>query len=736
MTRLATMAWIGLGVALAGLAAAHVRLTNPGNGAALRWSNPSSVSVVISSAGSDDVSDESDTAAVRLAVREWNQVTGTTAQLLENANPSARARLDWQSDDLHMAWFDEANSSEWFSTGAGVVAITPIWFNASGVITDADVIFNGRDWRFTTSGVAGRFDVQAVATHELGHLLGLDHSPHCAASMYPWVDPTIVTQRTVASDDVAGVRHAYPLGSWPSVTGRVLRVDGTPVQGAHIVARTSEGTPLATCLSTSDGSWSLRGLSAGTYTLYAAPLDGPVTASNLTTFGAVATDFGATMLGSVVVGVAGTTAVGDSTLAPDHGVSLGRASDDLPLRVVPGMARNATVRGSGLAPGSSLSTSNPHVTVSDVVWLHSQVRFVLSASAEAPWESLDLEVLTSTGERALATGVVEVTPANPVVTQVEPPVVTPTGGTAVLVRGAGFRAGVVAVMGAHIYAETDGLEVLDAQTLRIVTRPSNEGHVDVVVIDPSGIEGRMVEGLQVAAVPAIELVFPNAGSAEGGTVVHVTGVDFEAGSMVLIDGVVQDEIVQVDARTLRFRTRQGLAGAPAVLDVVSPTKGTASAAFLYTQGPDPLVASVSPPSGPAAGGGELEIVGENLPEVLEVVFGADPVTGLGGQSVTVSNRLDSRTLRVTVPPGAPGVIDLVVRDPAGLHVAVAGAAYTYLGPDSGPSTGCWLATRPLTPSSGLDAFLPVLLALAWLLQRGRLRSYDRSAEPASTRHCV
>lgn len=730
------MAWLVLGVVLAGMSAAHVRLTNPGNGAALRWSNPSNVSVVISALGSDDVEDDSDTTAVRLAVREWNQINGTSAQLVENASAGARARLDWQSDDLHLTWFDETNSSEWFSTGAGVVAITPIWFNASGVITDADVIFNGRDWRFTTSSVSSRFDVQAVATHELGHLLGLDHSPHCAASMYPWVDPTIVTQRTVGSDDVAGLRQAYPLGTSPAVAGRVLRGDGTPVTGAHIVARSSDGVPLETCLSGNDGGWVLRGLSAGAYTLYAAPLDGPVTAGNLTTFGAVATDFGATQLGSVVVGETGTVTLGDSTLASDHAVSLGRASDDLPLRVVPGMARNATVRGSGLAPGSTLSTSNPHVTVSDVMWLHSQVRFVVNATLEAPFDSLDLEVLTVAGERAVATGVVEVTPANPVVTQVEPPVVTRSGGAAILVRGAGFRPGVVAVVGPHIYAEGDGLEVLDAQTLRVVTRPAAEGRVDVVTIDPSGIEGRLEQGLQIAAVPAIELVFPNAGSADGGTLVHVTGIDFEAGSLVLIDGVVQDEIVHVDARTLRFRTRQGVAGAPAVLDVVAPTKGTASTAFLYTSGPDPLVASVSPPSGPAAGGSEVEIVGENLPEVLEVVFGADPVTGLGGQSVTVSNRLDRRTLRVTVPPGTPGVVDLVVRDPSGLHVAVAGGAYTYLGPDSGHSTGCWLATSPLAPSDGLGAFMPVLLALAWLLQRGRLRAYDRSAEPASARHCI
>jgi len=185
--KLLAVAAVGL---FAGAVAGHLRLVHTGTGAALRWSDPSSVRFVVSSTGSADIADDSETTAVRLAARAWNEAPGSSARLVETTSASQRARTDWQSDDLHLVWFDEAGTSGFFA-GGGVVAVTPIWFNASGVITDADVIFNGRDWMFTTSGQTGRFDVQDVAAHELGHLLGLDHSPHCAATMYPYVDTAI-----------------------------------------------------------------------------------------------------------------------------------------------------------------------------------------------------------------------------------------------------------------------------------------------------------------------------------------------------------------------------------------------------------------------------------------------------------------------------------------------------------------------------------------------------------------
>lgn len=714
--------WAGLAAATAavGLAAAHLRLRNPSNGAPLRWSNPSAVSVVVSSAGSDDIGDDSETTAVRLALREWNRADGSSLRLVEDASPAARARTDWESDDLHLVWFDETNSSEWFTGASGTVAITPVWFNSSGAIVDADVLFNGRDWRFTTSRESGRFDVQDVVTHELGHLLGLDHSAHDGATLYPYVDPAVLLHRSLSADDVAGARDIAPAGTWSTASGVLERAEGGALAGAHIVARTLDGHPRAATLTDTTGAWTLRGLAAGEYELYCAPLDGAVGPGNLTTFGTVRTDFGARVLGRLQVPEAGAAAFGAAQAAPDHGTSLGRASDDLPLRLVRGASRGASLRGSGLVPGSTLRSSSPDVAITNVVWTHSQVAFVASAAPDAAFDHVDLEVVDPTGAMAVATGVFELTPADPVVSALEPAHASPAGGSSVLVHGSGFRSGLALVAGPHIYEEGHGLELLDASTLRLTTRPDEPSLRDVVVVDPSGVEGRLAGGLRIEAVPSIRLVFPAAGSAGGGTLVHVTGVDFEPGSTVAIDGVVQDEVVLLDSRTLRFRTRGGLAGAPAVLEVVSPAQGSASAAFLYLAAPDPSLVSVSPASGPAAGGGEVELVGDGLPELFEVVFGADPRTGLGGSAALVSNRLDSRTLRAVVPAGAPGAASILVRDLQGGGVALAESAYTYFGPDEGPAGGgCTVAQVPADPWSGAAGFAPILLAALFLGARSR-----------------
>jgi hypothetical protein len=57
--------------------------------------------------------------------------------------------------------------------------------------------------------VAGGLDIETVALHELGHLLGLNHSAVPGTVMWPIVSYNS-TLRTLQPDDLAGIRALYP----------------------------------------------------------------------------------------------------------------------------------------------------------------------------------------------------------------------------------------------------------------------------------------------------------------------------------------------------------------------------------------------------------------------------------------------------------------------------------------------------------------------------------------------
>lgn len=714
--------WAASAVAcvLVASASANTRLKSS-SGYELRWGQPSNVGIVIQRAGSDDLADESHVTAIQNAIRAWNEAPGSAARLIENASAGARARTDWPSDDLHLVLFDEDGSSGYFPIGTGIVALTPVWFTASGVISDADVLFNGRDFTFTTSGDAGAFDVQDVATHELGHLLGLDHSGWAGATMYPYVDPAIVLHRSISEDEVSALRTAYPAAPFGALAGVVRYPDDDYVGGAHVVALDANGRTRASTLTSNLGAFTLRGLAPGTYSLYATPFEAPVSAANLSGNHGIQVDFRTTAFGSFGVTESGTTSIGNRTVLADTSLGLGRTSDDLPVRCVIGRTRTVTLHGSNLAPGSALETSDASVTVAPLAWNFSQVTFQVTVPDDEALGHVDLTVVNAVGQRSTLVAALEITPPDPTVASVTPARGSFHGGDEITLRGTGFRPRATVVIGERVYVEgLNGCTRIDGETLRLTTASDRLGARDVVVIDPSGVEGRLAHGFTFEALPGITNVFPGTGSSSGGTTVVLSGQDFVAGCTVSIGGVVQTSVDYASDTRLVVTTSPGVPGGPYTVEVANPLGETATALFSYASAPDPIVTAIDPASGSDAGGSVVTIHGAHFTSSCEVVFGADANTGAGGALSSEIEFVDAHTLRVVSPPFASGTRSVVVRDPLTQQAAVVPSGFVYQSSKS-PGGGC----ASIGPHGGDDrwrgasGFAAIGIAFAWLLLRAR-----------------
>jgi hypothetical protein len=711
---------------------AHVRLAHPSSGTPLRWSSPSAISVVVQADGSDDVAGPSDAIALRLALADWNALTGTSATLVEDATPTSRARKDWEAGDIHLLLFDEDNSSGFFPGGSPTVAITPVWFFSNGVIEDADILFNGAGYSFTTRGEPGAFDIQNVAAHELGHLLGLDHSGNASATMYPYVDQGVVLQRSLSLDEVGGLRDAYPSGSFGRLTGTVVRAgDASAVAGAYVVARNDEGRTVAAILAGTDGSFTLKGLVPGSYTVYARPFDGPVDADNLGSFWAsrIDTDFEPALYGAPAV-IAGTETVALGTLevGDDVSLSLGSPIDQFPLRATEGASQTLVVRGSGLFVGSTLAAADPDFVVANATWLGTQVSFQLTVPADEPAGHVDLVVTNSVGKISILSAALEVAGELPTVTDVIPAEGSAAGGEDMTIQGTGFRDGLRIVVGATIYTDGIDCDVLDENTIVLATTAQEPGEHDVVVIDPSGGEGRAVAGFRARSVPVIASVLPRGGDANGGTEVVLAGSGFMDGAAVRIDGVDQGVVTVEGDGTARFTTLGAAPGGPFTLELENPDGSVTAQSFVYVTQVDPEVTGVSPTSGSSGGGTTLTLTGSGFTPSMQVSFLAE----LAGTEVaaTSTTYIDANTLEVVTPAHAAGTVALFVAD-ASECGTLSESAFTFTGGGGGGGGGCY--TVPFQEPRGPREWLAAswwLLALFFVLTAGARRRRDPSV-PAS-----
>ncbi len=165
--------------------------------------------------------------------------------------------------------------------------------NVTGDVIESDIFLNSVfDWSVASGGEANRFDVESIAVHEIGHLLGLAHSAlgetevrtggrrvlGAEAVMFPVAfSAGTVVGRGLKPDDAAGMSDIYAASEFHattgSVSGRVTKA-GRGVIGAHVVAfNPRTGRLVASFSLDNDGSFTIAGLEPGPHVLRVEPLD-------------------------------------------------------------------------------------------------------------------------------------------------------------------------------------------------------------------------------------------------------------------------------------------------------------------------------------------------------------------------------------------------------------------------------------------------------------------------------
>ncbi len=269
------------------------------------------------------ITDGSDITTLQASMQRWTDVPTSNATITEGSRFNLASPIDagagLGNDGINRVYFAETDTSNRISSA---IAVSFFFVGGDGRITDCDIVFNERLYTFSTTTPVNpnqilgstTYDLGEIATHEMGHCLGFDHSAVAGrfastglevsgftsgdfasqATLYPFGSRTI-QGRSLSQDDMSGVSFIYPNSTLTSTTGTISgRVfnGGTfsPIKGAHVVAVATSAPDVPVVGVISDvqaggpgGEYTIVGLPPGSYYLRLEPLVGstnPFTQAN------------------------------------------------------------------------------------------------------------------------------------------------------------------------------------------------------------------------------------------------------------------------------------------------------------------------------------------------------------------------------------------------------------------------------------------------------------------------
>jgi len=419
----------------------------------------------------------------------------------------------------------------------------------------------------------------------------------------------------------------------PSAGGTSVTISGTNLSGVTSVTIGGAATTLGTNTSTSI----VVTTPAGT----AGARDVVVTTSG----GSVTAVGGFTYAGPPTIG----------TISPSSGPTGGGTSVTITGSNLANIT-NVTIGGAAASLGANTSTSIVVTTPSGAVGARDVVVSTAGGS------------VTSTGGFTYV--------AAPTISSISPSSGLAAGGTSVTITGTNLSGVTSVTVGGA--AATLGI---NTATSIVITTPAGTAGARDVVVTTAGGPVTSTAGFTYISAATVTAISPAVGPISGGTSVTITGTNFTGATAVTIGGAAATGVSIVNATTITATTSAHAAGNVDV--VVTTPGGTATGSGLYSYVSGPVVTSISPASGPSAGGTSVTITGSNLAGATAVSFGGAAATAVSVTSAT--------TITATTPAHAAGAVDVTVTTPggsstgAGLFSYIVAATTTTLTSSHNPS---------------------------------------------------
>ena len=170
----------------------------------LRWTSGFVVPYHIHSAGYSGLSLQRVTAAFDAAFHSWEEPCST----LRFQRVAGRDGDTPVMDGVNVMRFEERGLPAEVDPESTLAFSSHVAAYCTGIVAECDITFNGVNFAWSDARNSRYADIETVALHEIGHLLGLDHTNLRDAVMFPSIQERV--RRDLGLDELEAICALYP----------------------------------------------------------------------------------------------------------------------------------------------------------------------------------------------------------------------------------------------------------------------------------------------------------------------------------------------------------------------------------------------------------------------------------------------------------------------------------------------------------------------------------------------